>query len=124
MRRTSPDKEREVLTSILMGDTYVVVSQKTGVPVSTIKKIKKRNDEAVAHSYAQLADDQASSANELLQQTNKRIARLLALDRMGAVTVSVGDLCRISEAMYAQTMVNSSPLKSARTLTKVAQKYQ
>lgn len=124
MRRTSPDKEREVLTSILMGDTYVVVSQKTGVPVSTIKKIKKRNDEAVAHSYTQLADEQASSAKELLEQTNKRIARLLALDKMGAVTISVSDLCRISEAMHAQTMINSSPLNSARTLTKVAQKYQ
>jgi hypothetical protein len=124
MKRTSPDKEREVLTSILMGDTYAVVSQKTGVPVSTIKKIKKRNDEAVAHSYTQLANEQASSANELLQQTNRRIARLLALDNMGAISISVGDLCRISEAMHAQTMVDSSPLRTVRTLTKITHKYQ
>lgn len=124
MRRTSPDKEREVLTSILIGDAYAVVSQKTGVPISTIKKIKKRNDKVVAQSYDQLADQQAETAHELLQQTNKRIARLLALDSMGAVTISVSDLCRISEAMHAQALINSSPLKSARTLTKVAQKYQ
>lgn len=124
MRRTSPDKEREVITSILMGDTYAVVSQKTGIPVSTIKKIKKRNDEAVALYYGHLADEQAESAHEILQKTNKRIARLLALDSMGAVAISVNGLCRISEAMHAQTMINSSPLKSARTLTIVAQKYQ
>lgn len=124
MRRTSPDKEREVLTSILMGDTYAVVSQKTGVPVSTIKKIKKRSDIQLAHLHSHVAQEQADSAQELLQQTNKRIARLLALDRMGAIEISVNDLCRITEAMHAQTMINSSPLKSARTLTKVAQKYR
>lgn len=124
MRRTSPDKEREVITSILMGDTYAIVSQKTGVPVSTIKKIKKRNDEAVTLSYGHLADEQAESAHEILQKTNKRIARLLALDSMGAVTISVNDLCRISEAMHEQTLVNSSPLRTTRTLKKIVQKYQ
>lgn len=124
MRRTSPDKEREVLTSILMGDTYVVVSEKTGIPVSTIKKIKKRNDEAVSHSYNNLADQQAETAYELLQQTNKRIARLLALDQMGVIDISVNDLCNISSAMHAQTLVKSPPLRTLRTLTKVAQKYQ
>lgn len=107
-----------------MGDTYAVVSQKTGTPISTIKKIKKRNDEAIARSYAKLADEQADSAHELLQQTNRRIARLLALDNMGAVTISVGDLCRISDAMHAQTIVNSSPQRTVRTLTKIVQKYR
>lgn len=124
MRRTSPDKEREVLTSILMGDAYAVVSQKTGVPVSTIKKIKKRSDTQMAQLHSHVVQEQADSAQELLQQTNKRIARLLAQDELGLITISVSDLCRISSAMHAQTMVNSSPIKSARTLTKVAQKYQ
>lgn len=124
MRRTSPDKEQEVLTSILMGDAYAVVSQKTGVPVSTIKKIKKRSDIQLAHLHAQVVQEQAESAQELLQQTNKRIARLLALDKMGVITISVSDLCRITEAMHAQTIINSSPLKSVQTLTKVVQKYQ
>lgn len=124
MRRTSPDKEQEVLTSILMGDAYAVVSQKTGVPVSTIKKIKKRSDIQMAQLYSHVVHEQADSAHELLQQTNKQIARLLAQDELGLITISVNDLCRISTAMHAQTMVNSSPLKSARTLTKVAQKYQ
>ncbi|MBP9852840.1 MAG: hypothetical protein QG640_618 [Patescibacteria group bacterium] len=124
MKRTSPDKEREVLTSILMGDTYSEVSQKTNVPVSTIKKIKKRNDAAIAQSYTKHADEQADSAKELLQKTNKRIARLLALDGMGAINISVADLCRISEAMHAQTLVDSSPLKSAQTLTRITQKYR
>lgn len=124
MRRTSPDKEREVLTSILMGDTYSDVSSKTGVPVSTIKKIKHRNNEEVARSYAKVTEDHSNSAKDLLQQTNKQIGRLLILDRLGAIDISVNDLCRISSAMHAQTLINSTPTKSLKTLTNIAQKYQ
>lgn len=124
MRRTSPDKEQEVLTSILMGDTYAVVSAKTGVPISTIKKIKKRSDIQMAHLHSHIVSKRANDAHELLQQTNKQIARLLAQDELGLITISVNDLCRISTAMHAQTVINSSPLKTAQTLTKVARKYQ
>lgn len=124
MRRTSPDKEKEVLTFILMGDAYAIVSEKTGVPVSTIKKIKKRSDIQMSHLHSHVVQEQADSAYELLQQTNKQIARLLAQDELGLITISVNDLCRISTAMHAQTVINSSPLKTAQTLTKVAQKYQ
>lgn len=124
MRRTSPDKEKEVLTSILMGDAYAVVSEKTGVPVSTIKKIKRRSDIQMSHLHTHVAQEQADSAHELLKQTNKRIAKLLALDNMGAITISVNDLVRISNAMHAQTTVNSSPLRTVQALAKVAQKYQ
>lgn len=124
MRRTSPDKEQEVLTSILMGDTYSVASQKTNIPISTIKKIKKRNDKAVSEPYAKLAGQQAENALGLLQQTNKKIARLLALEGMGAIEMSVNDLCRISNAMHAQTLVNPTHTRSLKTLTNIAQKYQ
>jgi hypothetical protein len=124
MRRTSPDKEKEVLTSILMGDAYAVVSEKTGVPVSTIKKIKKRSDIQMAHLHTHVMQEQADNAQELLQQTNRQIARLLAQDELGLITISVNDLCRISTALHAQTVINSSPLKPVQTLTKVAQKYQ
>lgn len=124
MKRTSPNKEQQVLTSILMGDTYAMVSEKTGVPISTIKKIKKRSDIQMAQLHAHVVEQEADTAQTLLGQTNKRIARLLALDEMGAIDISIADLCRISEALYAQTLVNSSPLNSARSLTKVAQKYQ
>lgn len=123
MRRTSPDKEKEVLTSILVGDTYAVVSKKTRVPVSTIKKIKKRNEEAIAKSYTKLADEQADSAHELLRQTNKQIARLLAKADMGLIEISVNDLCCISQAMHEQTMVKSPPTKSIKALTSITQKY-
>lgn len=124
MRRTSPNKEKEVLTSILMGDAYSVVSEKTGIPISTIKKIKKRSDIQISHIHTHVVQEQADSAYELLQQTNKRIGRLLDQDKLGIINISVGDLCRISSAMHAQTVINSSPLRSARTLAKVAEKYQ
>lgn len=107
-----------------MGDAYNVVSEKTGIPISTIKKIKKRSDIQMSHLHAHVVQEQADNAHEILQQTNKQIARLLAQDEQGLITISVSDLCRISSAMYAQTTINSSPLKTAQTLTKVAQKYQ
>lgn len=107
-----------------MGDAYSVVSEKTGVPVSTIKKIKKRSDIQISHIHAHVVQEQADSAYELLQQTNKQIGRLLDQDKLGIINISVRDLCRISSAMHAQTVINSSPLRSARTLAKVAEKYQ
>ena len=124
MKRTSPDKEKEVLTLILRGDTYAVVAQKTGVPISTIKKIKRRSDIQAAHLYDRVAQEQANSAISLLEQTNRQISRLLAKADLGLVDISVYDLCKISNEMHRQTTINLSPGKSIKTLQGIAQKYQ
>lgn len=124
MRRTSPEKEQLVITSILMGEAYSVVSMKTGIPVSTIKKIKKRSDINMAHLHGHIAQKQADSVEALLRQTNQQIAKLLAKAEVGLIDISVNDLCSISNAMHAQTLINSTPTRPLKTLTNIMQKYQ
>ena len=124
MRRTSPNKEQEVLTSILMGDTYATISQNTGVPVSTIKKIKKRSDIQMSELHTHVVAEQLNSTEALLKQVNGQVGRLLEEAELGIRDISVVDLCRIMEALHAQTVIKSSPINPTRTLTKIAQKYQ
>lgn len=124
MRRTSPNKEKEVLAFILAGDAYAVVSQKTGVPVSTIKKIKKRSDIQTARLYDQAVREQIDNAITLLERTNGQISRLLTRAELGLVDISIYDLCRISNAMHRQTAISLPPLKSIKTLKSASRKYQ
>lgn len=124
MRRTSANKERQVLSLILTGRQYADISKATGIPISTIKKIKQRHDKEVVGAYAKAAEAHVSDVNSLLNQANRQISKLLTKAEIGTLDISVTDLCRISNAMYAQTTASSSPFKSLKTLETVAKKYQ
>ena len=54
VRRTTAQKESQVLRLLFMGESYISVYRKTGVPVSTAKKIKRRNLTVFERAYDEL----------------------------------------------------------------------
>lgn len=112
------------MSQILFGDPYADISDRTGVPVSTIKKIKHRNYaqlQAVKHDAMAKQTDEISA---LVKRSNGMINRLLDKADRGELEVSITDLVSISREMYRQTTINPTPIRSATLLTQVASKYQ
>lgn len=105
MRRTLHKVEQNIMHRILAGDAYKDIAADTGVAISTIKKIKKRNYDMF---WAQDATRDVSIKNEMfriLSNTNRVISR--KLDRYGE-KLSVKELLDISQEMHKQSVIDSN----------------
>lgn len=73
MRKTAPTIERDVIKLIALGERYADIAARTGVRAPTIKKIRKRNIEAIDHLKARALETQAQQISSLVSRTNAQI---------------------------------------------------
>lgn len=124
MKKTSKIVEMEVMKRILAGELYASISAETGVPVSTIKKIKKRNYEAFESRIKSVENSIYEDMERMLKQSYRSLSNILDRDASGEITLSVRDLVSISSEMYKQTVINSTPRMPSFSTQKTIQKYQ
>jgi hypothetical protein len=77
MKRTNPEIESQVLTLIMLGYAYPVIAEKTGVAVSTIKKIKARHGARLEAGKAELTNRALVNATSVLDQVYGLLFRRL-----------------------------------------------
>lgn len=104
-KRTDPELERRIVTLIARGYTYPSISLETDVPVSTIKKISKRNQESIAKVKAGVVRWQIKSARRILEMSHKEIEKKLDLAMVGEEDIPIRDLVSISKEMFSQSQV-------------------
>jgi hypothetical protein len=116
MRRTSPDIEQQVLAHIMLGYAYPVIAEKTGVAVSTIKKIKARHGARLEAGKAELTKRALVNATVVLDQVYSILFRRmdgeggrLSVDQL----ISLIDLSERAQALRRGT-VQPKPVSSVK----------
>lgn len=123
MRKTEAAVEERIVTLIALGYRYADISQKTGVAVPTIKKIKKRSQERLDKVEEQVIERHVYEVSQMLKKTYHLINRLLDKDEAGLVEVSIKDLLLISNEMHKQTAINAPQAPHHQKLNLVYKKY-
>lgn len=123
MRRIEAAVEQRVITLIALGYRYADISQKTGVAVPTIKKIKKRSQHRLDKVEERVIEKHVDEVSQMLKKTYRLINRLLDKDEAGLVEVSIKDLLLISNEMYRQTAINAPQAPRHQKLNLVYKKY-
>lgn len=103
--KTDPRIEKQVVALIASGSKYADISEKTSVPVSTIKKIKRRNTEGLAQITKQIIQSQAQTAARLLQKSHRQIEKNLDRAFTGDVDIALKDLVSVSKEMFHQSQI-------------------
>ena len=124
MRATPLIKESEIISRILLGEKYSDISSKTGVAVSTIKKIKKRNQAKFIEINEAVTVSVIDEVRLALGKTYKALNRLLDKDQAGDINLSVRALLIISNAMYKQSAINYPSRNIPISVQNVLEKYQ
>ena len=121
MRRTSPKVEQSIMHRILMGDAYKDIAADTGVAVSTIKKIKKRNYQAFWEKEAKDPDSTLFEEMRLIMaRANFRLS--YRVDHEG-FEMPVKDLLAIVREMHRQTVINANLGRRATPVNSDTLKY-
>lgn len=110
--RTNPKTEQLVITRIAQGSKYQEIYEEIGVPVSTIKKIKKRNESLLIEVRQKNIRIEASIVVDNLQKVNKLIARRLDRVLEGKETIADRDLVNIAREMHSQAELNEAKVGS------------
>ena len=121
MRRTLPKVEQNIMHRILMGDAYKDIAADTGVAVSTIKKIKKRNYQAFWEKEAK--DPESTLFEEMrliMARANFRLS--YRVDHEG-FEMPVKDLLAIVREMHRQTVINANLGRRATPINSDTLKY-
>jgi hypothetical protein len=124
MRATPLIKESEIISRILLGEKYSDISLKTGVAVSTIKKIKKRNQAKFIEINDAVTVSVIDEVRLALGKTYKALNRLLDKDQAGDINLSVRELLIISNAMHKQSVINYPSRSTPLSIQNVLEKYQ
>jgi len=122
-KRTPPYTERKVITLIAVGLRYADISEQTGVAVSTVKKIKKRNTVQLVQVEERITDYQVDEATRILRQTYKLLSKILDQAEAGSADISIRDLLAISKEMFSRSEVTKAdhPIKPVNTRESVEQ---
>ena len=123
MRATPAHLEAEVISRIILGERYADISKNTGVAISTIKKIKKRNYSKLTETKLAINNSVTDEVVRINEKTYRSISKLLDRDLTGEISLSVGELLAISSAMHARTIINAPPIKTRLNLQNVLSKY-
>lgn len=124
MKRTPIMTESKVLALIVTGQQYAAIASSTGVPISTIKKIRKRNLVKIRSCEAAIENEQLTIAGDNLKQTYVLLNRILDRVNRDEVHISIRDLLTISSTMRRQTDINATPKAPPQRLKNLVQKYQ
>lgn len=123
MRKTDPAIEQRIVTLIALGHRYADISQKTGIAVPTIKKIKKRSQSKLSKVEERIIEKHADEVSEALKKTYRLINRLLDRDEQGLIELSIQDVLLISNEMHRQASINPTPAPRHQQLEMVYKKY-
>lgn len=123
MRKTEASLEQSIVTLIAIGTRYADISQKTGVAVQTIKKIKKRNHDKLNRVEERVIERHADEVSKMLNKTYYLINRLLDKDEEGLIELSIKDVLLISNEMCIQSTINLTPSARRQNLNSVYKKY-
>lgn len=123
MRRTEAAIEQRVVRLIALGYRYGEISNRTGVAVPTIKKIKKRSQKQLNTVQEQVIERHVDEVSALQQKTYHLINRLLDKDEQGLISISIRDLLTISSEMHRQTAINAPQGHRHQKLNSVYKKY-
>ncbi|HUD07321.1 MAG TPA: hypothetical protein VMR34_05545 [Candidatus Saccharimonadales bacterium] len=96
--RTKPDVERNVVKLIALGYRYADVSVKTSVPMSTIKKIKKRNNPVLL----QMKKAISKSDTDIVTRVHLKALRELEKRLDDPYLIETNSLVRIVKEMQSQ----------------------
>lgn len=101
-RRTDPKTERLVITKIAQGIKYQEIYEEIGVPVSTIKKIKKRNLHLFYEVRQEIIKKDAAVAARLHHKAHILLERRIDAALTGKADMSTKDLVSVVKEMTAQ----------------------
>src|SRR3990167_3052977 len=101
-QRTDPAKERLVITRIAKGMKYQEIYEEVGVPVSTIKKIKKRNLQLFYEVRQEIIKKDAAVAARLHYKAHILLERRIDAALAGRVEMSTKDLVSVVKEMTVQ----------------------
>ena len=121
-KRTDPEVERQVVTLIARGDRYADISQETGIPIPTIKKIKGRNKETLARIEDQIIRKQAESASRILRKSLNLLEQRIDSAARGEEEIKVRELVAITKEMHDQIQVEQDNRHEAPLSPKATQK--
>lgn len=97
MKRTNPETEKRVLTFALLGYPYPDIAEKTGVAISTIKKIRARNKGAAGVDVLKLEHTYIDEALAIQQRARRQLKRILDEAEGGIRKLTIGELIRIAK---------------------------
>lgn len=123
MKRVNPVVEQRVATFMALGYAYADISEKTGVAVPTIKKIKKRNQERLSKVEERVIEKHADEVTAILRKTYRQINRLFDKEERGEIELSINDVLAISNEMHKQTTLNPPDKPRRKNLELVYKKY-
>lgn len=101
-KRTSHATERLVITNIAMGMKYQEIEEEFGVPVSTIKKIKRRNGSMLFEVRQRIIEKESDIAARLAIKANRLLEQRLDRALAGDEVVSTKDLVSIVKELPKQ----------------------
>lgn len=105
-RRTKPDLENKVVSLIARRTTYTDIARQTGLSVSGIKKIKRRNAYKLQVIEKQLIDWQVDEAKQALKQSYQLIMDQLDRADAGLIDIPLSHLLSISREMHKQSLAS------------------
>jgi hypothetical protein len=129
MKRTSPQKEQQVLTQILLGQSYPDISKETGVPASTIKKIRARHKVNAQAMITEVEQESVKQAKASLQKARDLLGSYLDEALMGLRHLSINEMILVSNQMFIQVEVEAlsglqSPQKHQKDIYKLLAKLK
>lgn len=101
-QRTDPKTERLVITKIAQGIKYQEIYEEVGVPVSTIKKIKKRNLELYYEVKREITLHDAAVAARIHSKAHVLLERRIDAVLAGKEQISTKDLLSLVKEMTVQ----------------------
>lgn len=123
MRKTEVVVEQKIVTLIALGYKYADISQKTGVPVPTIKKIKKRSQVRLGKIEERVIEKHVDEVSQMLKKSYSLINRLLDKEDAGLIEISIKDLLQISNEMSRQASISAPQAPRRQKLRSVYEKY-
>jgi hypothetical protein len=117
MKRTNPKVEKYILNKMLLGYPYSEIAAKTGLAVSTLKKIKARNKARLVANQQELRQWTSSETKEFLQRSYQLLEKTLINAENGTKTLTVKELILISNQMLLHEQI-TSPYSNNDTLIK------
>ena len=123
MKRVDPVTEQRVVTLIALGYAYADISDKTGVAVPTIKKIRRRSQERLDKVEERVIEKHVDEVTAILQKSYREINHVLDNSERGLIELSIKDLLTISNELHRQTVANSPQAPRPQNLELVYKKY-
>ena len=123
MKRVDPVTEQRIVTLIALGYAYADISDKTGVAVPTIKKIRRRSQERLDKVEERVIEKHVDEVTAILQKAYREINRVLDKSERGLIELPIKDLLTISNELHRQTVVKSPQAPHLQHLELVYKKY-